>query len=455
MKSRFLMCTTAMTLFAALAIPLRLAAQEQQPMNQLPRYAVIDLGTLGGSLSEGRGINKKGWVTGTAYLPGNTAQHRVLWQMGMKMDLGTLGGPNSGGDGFGGLNDRGQDVGHAETSTPDPLGEDFCGFGTHLICLPFLWQNGTMVPLPTLGGNNGGARAINNRARVVGEAENTMLDSTCPSPELQAEPALWENGTIEQLPTFPDDPDGLATAINDHGLVVGGSGDCATGNTSSLHALLWQNGTATNLGSFGGPLYNIALGINDHGQVTGGSDLPGDTNFFAGPVSTAHAFLWQEGVMTDLGTLSGDAQSFGLGINNKGQVVGGFISRAYIWQNGVMTDLNTLVPGPPFSPLYLLAAESINDSGEITGTGLAISGEEHAFLAIPCDEGHADIEDCKNDAGVASAVDTTEAAASVGASTTTVTPGSRGAHVDGMLDRFGVPRFPGRTLPGPGTWRSR
>jgi probable HAF family extracellular repeat protein len=291
-------------------------------------------------------------------------------------------------------------VGFAETSTPDPLGEDFCFFGSHLVCLPFLWQNGLMTSLPTLGGNNGGADGVNNRGQVAGVAENTTLDVTCPSSELQAEPVIWENGKIQQLPTFPGDPDGGANAITDKGQVVGWSGDCYTGSTSSLHALLWQKGTVTNLGSLGGTLYNNAIGINDKGQVTGGSDLPGDTNFFAGPFSTVHAFLWQNGVITDLGTLPGDAQSFGLSINNKGQVVGGFISRAFLWQNGVMTDLNTLVPGPPFSPLYLLVAWDINDRGEIAGLGLASTGEQHAFLAIPCDEDHAEVEGCKDAAGL-------------------------------------------------------
>lgn len=127
MKSGTMTCAFAVALFAALAIPVGLAAQEQ-PSNQLPRYAVVDLGTLGGSSSEGRGINQQGAVTGTASLTGNTAQHRIIWQDREKADLGTFGGPNSGGYGWGGLNDRGQDVGHAETSTPDPLGEDFCFF---------------------------------------------------------------------------------------------------------------------------------------------------------------------------------------------------------------------------------------------------------------------------------------------------------------------------------------
>ena len=168
MKSRTLILVAAMTLLIVPAIPLRLAAQEQQQMKQLPRYTVIDLGTLGGAFSDGQSINNKGWVTGTAQLSGNTAQHGFLWQEGVKTDLGSLGGPNSGAGFVGGLNDRGQAVGHAETSTPDPLGEDFCFFGTHLVCLPFLWQDGVMTPLPTLGGNNGAANGVNNQGRVVG-----------------------------------------------------------------------------------------------------------------------------------------------------------------------------------------------------------------------------------------------------------------------------------------------
>ena len=44
-------------------------------------------------------------------------------------------------------------------------------------------------------------------------------------------------------------------------------------------------------------------------------DLPGDT--------TAHGFLWQNGTMTDLGTLPGDVGSAAFGINDQGQVVGG------------------------------------------------------------------------------------------------------------------------------------
>src|SRR5215469_18920794 len=108
---------------------------------------------------------------------------------------------------------------------------------------------------------------------------------------------------------------------------------------------------------------NIAFDINNQGQVVGLSGLPGDT--------TVHAFLWQKGIMTDLGTLPGDVASEGDAINSKGQVVGGSAdmdgnARAFLWQNGVMTDLNTLIPAD--SPLFLIEATgTINSRGQIAG----------------------------------------------------------------------------------------
>jgi probable HAF family extracellular repeat protein len=107
--------------------------------------------------------------------------------------------------------------------------------------------------------------------------------------------------------------------------------------------------------------------------------LAGDT--------TAHAFLWRDGVMTDLGTLSGDVFSFASGMNNMGQVVGQSCDqmgncRAFLWENGVMTDLNTLIPSG--SSLFLISGGDINDRGEIAGQAYdPNTGDLPAFLAIP------------------------------------------------------------------------
>jgi probable HAF family extracellular repeat protein len=329
-------------------------------------------------------------VSGSSSLPDGN-QHAVLWLGKLKLDIGApgLGGPNS--IAFGD-NDGLQSAGEAETSNPDPNGEDFCGFGTHLTCLPFLWQDGEMIQLPTLGGNNGAATAISNRGEVAGFAENSIPDPGCPAPQvLHFEPVVWEKGVIHELPTYGGDPDGVAQEINDNGGVVGGSGTCATFNTNFLynlvpvHALLWEKGIAIDLGNLGGKTGqaggNIAYDINNQDQAVGNSDLPGDTTF--------HAFLWTKKTgMQDLGTLSGDVASVSISINDAGSVVGAsldanFNPRAFLWENGVMTDLNTLIPA--ISPLYLLTGCSINSGGEITGLGMTSAGEIHTYLASPTD----------------------------------------------------------------------
>jgi probable HAF family extracellular repeat protein len=386
-KSRTLWITT-MTLLTTLAMPVRLAAQHQE---EQPRYSVKDLGTLGGTLSMANSVNNKGWVDGFSTLKGDLNGHAFLWRNGVMTDLKTLGGPNS--TASYPFNERGQVTGYSDTRFKDPNKEDFCSFGTNLRCLPFVWQKGVMKGLPTLGGTNGIATEINNRGQVAGYAENSTHDSTCAAPNpqvLQVEPVIWEEGEIQQLPTFPGDPDGGANGINDRGQAVGLSGTCfsLTIGPSFSHVLLWQGGKATDLGNLGGTSVNSGQDINNQGQVVGYSTLSDNT--------TVHAFLWTEDDgMQDLGTLPGDVTSFGYGINEDAKVVGTSFdasgnARAFLWQQGVITDLNTLTPVG--SPLFLLDAFVINSRGQIVGDALQTStGQVHAYLATPgCDE-----DDCE------------------------------------------------------------
>ncbi|HWO31828.1 MAG TPA: hypothetical protein VNO32_23785, partial [Candidatus Acidoferrum sp.] len=57
--------------------------------------------------------------------------------------------------------------------------------------------------------------------------------------------------------------------------------------------------------------------------------------------------------------------------------------RAFLYQDGVMTDLNTLLQ--PSSSLHLVLANDINDRGEIVGFATDASGATVAFLAVPVD----------------------------------------------------------------------
>jgi probable HAF family extracellular repeat protein len=382
--------------YAGTATPIGMAAQEEQQLNhRLPRYTVTDLGTLGGTFSVAGGINNRGWVDGYSTLAGDQSQHAFLWRNDAMTDLGTLGGPNS--VAYQPLNERGEVGGTAETLTLDPLREDFCDLGTHLVCLPYLWREGVMIPLPTLGGSNGDSKTFNNRGQVVGYTENTIQDPACNPPQvLDFEAVIWEPKQskikITGLLPLPGDTIGIAFAINDKSQVVGITGSCSFG---VVHAVLWQNGAVTDLGNLGGTTDNWAEAINNQGQAVGWSNLPGDMTY--------HTFLWTEDKgMQDLGTLPGDFASAAGGINSKGQVVGTSYDasgnpRAFLWQRGVMTDLNTLIPAG--SPLFLLDGNGVNSQGEIVGDALQIStGEVHAYLATPCNGNGNDREGCEDGA---------------------------------------------------------
>jgi probable HAF family extracellular repeat protein len=350
---------------------------------QPPHYSVTDLGPVGPA-GQPFYVTNNSLVSGAAPAAGG-AYHAVVWYRGLETDVGTLGGQNSTAYG---VNVRAQVVGWAESDETDPYGEDFCGFGTHHICLPFISQFGLMTPLPTLGGKSGTAYAINSRGQVAGVSETGSWDPACPSPQkFQFKPVLWTNGGVQALPTVAGDPDGFAYSVNENGQAVGASGVCAAFNPISLvnlqplHALLWENGVATDLGNLGGTGHGqgiVAESINNRGQVVGGSDLKGDKAF--------HAFLWTRSAgMQDLGTVPGDVASAAIAINDAGDVVGAsldqqFNPKAFLWHNGVMTDLNSLVSG--VSPVYLFTACSINSRGEIIGIGVGADGF-HSYLATP------------------------------------------------------------------------
>ncbi|MBA3913324.1 MAG: hypothetical protein H0X25_05600 [Acidobacteriales bacterium] len=382
----------AISLVSAMVIPRQLAAQPPSGSNP-SKFLVFNLGTLGGSTAGGNAINNRSWVMGVSNLADNQSAHATLWIYGRQFDLGTLGGPNSAVV-WPVHNTHGQISGIAETADIDPLSEAwscsaFFPTTTNHVCRGFIWQDGVMNALPTLGGDNGYAAGLNNRGQAVGWAENTFHDPTCNPPQmLQFEAVIYGPGKnqITQLSPYTGDPDSAATGINDADQVVGISGTCsnAVGGFSAAHALLWRNGTVTNLGSLGGVAWNTPAAINNHGQIVGFSDLPGDDD----GTPNFHAFLWTKAAgIQDLGTLPGDSLSEALGINDQGQIVGtsctaGFAScRAFLWQDGQMFDLNQLIPPGSIS---LVFANDINSLGEIAGGSFdATTGESPAFFAVP------------------------------------------------------------------------
>ncbi len=353
----------------------------------IPYYTVTDLGTFGGTSADAYGINAVGRVAGAATLPNGDQRAFLSGVGGTKYNLGTLGGPNSEASGPNASNTLAI---LAETAGKDPFGNDFCGFGTKLICLPAVW-NGTMTPLPTLGGNNGEALAINNQGQIAGFAENNTKDPSCPAPQvLDYEAVLWgPNGQAQELPPLPGDTVGFTFALNNNGVAVGASGTCA--NTPLLpmpfgpHAVVWQNGIPTALTNLGGAMVGVGAAINDYGVVVGGSDMPSELPGF--PFVQIHSTMWTPNGAVDLGTVGKDFSTLPTWINNNGQMTGASCDdkgncRAFLWQGNTMTDLNALIPAN--SPLYLVFPGAINDAGEIVGMAIQTStGDAHAFLATP------------------------------------------------------------------------
>jgi probable HAF family extracellular repeat protein len=356
------------------------------------KYEVTDLGTLGNDpTSCAMTLNDRGWVATQDY---NTKTGRPdgLTQLlngrdaivvdGVQIDLGTLGGENSFMN-WGEINDRGQIVGYSETGALDPNGEDVCGFGTNKSCLPFLWQDFHIEALPTLGGNNGQASAINNRGQIAGTAETGASAPGCPT-HLVSLPVLWEKGKPKALPTVAGDSDGEAFWINDLGQAVGQTSNCSTGAT---HAVSWRNDTLHSAAAL--PDYNngaVAWGNNDRGQIVGSVGSPDGG-------STQYAALWQNGRLTSFKPLPGDVGAIASGINNRGQMVGSTWNskfdwaHAVIWQDGVMTDLNTMFAS---STLVATMANKINERGQIAAMAIVRNGPDagnvHAILLTPVDE---------------------------------------------------------------------
>lgn len=360
-------------------------------------YNVTSLDTLGGTNSRGNSINNRGWVAGFSNLPDNQSRHATLWPNGPGsiIDLGTLGGPNSSVT-WSVKNNRGIIAGIAQTATPDPLGEFWSSAAffpgpnaVGYICLGFVWEKGQMRALPTLGGNNGFATGANDRGQVVGWAENTCHDPTCVPPQvLQFRPVVWgaRKNEIQEFPLIPGDTSGAATAINNRGQAVGISGICdqAVGRHTAKHAVLWDKGGVTDIGNLGAQWWNTPTAINQRGDIVG---FAGDPAFPDGDI--LHAFIWtKSGGIQALGALPGHIHSEAYGINQRRQVVGvscdaNFADcRAFVWKDGVMTDLNDLKQAGYSARLD--QAKDINARGEITGRSIDLTtGVRTPFLAVP------------------------------------------------------------------------
>jgi len=247
-----------------------------------------------------------------------------------------------------GLNDLAQVVGYCKD--PTIVGPE----------VPFIWDNGIMVPLITLPSfPSSTPMAINNGGQAVGYATD----------ESAYRAVLWSDNSITDLNDLLPEGSGWellqAFDINDAGQIVG------TGYLNGvMRAYRVDDGTVTDLGTLGGATSG-AGGINALGQVVGDAE---------DPYGESHAYVWEDGVMTPLGVPDCD-YSWASDINDTGQIVGSYGSylgpgttrHPFLWDAGTVKDLDT-------TGTLSVSARAINASGQAVGSGLR-SGEGTYLVA--------------------------------------------------------------------------
>ena len=297
------------------------------------QYTITHL-TLGGTWSTAQAINDLGQVVGTSQIPGDTSYHGFTYYRGTITDIGPI-NPYD-------VNNLGQVVGYYNTVMD--------GDST---VRSFIYSNGALTDLGTIPSSDPRAQSwangINDIGQAVGSANTVYFGS-----DFHA--YLYGQNVMENI-----DPDeqSEALAINNYGMVIG--------NERDGRVFLYSGGVTQRFAILGG-----ALDINDLGEFVGwGSWGDGQEG----------AFLYREGEIIPLGGLSDSGNTKPLAINESSQIVGqsniGYVERpwgdshidhAFLYDNGVMTDLNTLITA--YSGWELIYAKEINNRGQIVGYGV-------------------------------------------------------------------------------------
>ena len=191
---------------------------------------------------------------------------------------------------------------------------------TAAAALPTNWS------ITDLDGLGGEPKGISDSGFVVG----------CQSVGTTNRAFIWTNGVSRELsPELPAGSNSCAYAVNDAGMVAG---------VVDGQVVIWTDAGLSRL-----PISGVPHGINEAGVVVGAITS-------ADPVGPTHAFMWRQGVLTELHPVAARS-SAAFAINESGQIAGTVDSTAVIWEGGGMRSIGS----------GFITVGAINDFGEVVG----------------------------------------------------------------------------------------
>jgi probable HAF family extracellular repeat protein len=319
----------------------------------VPLYSVTEVGPRpGGEPVQALGIDAEGHVSG--WWRGNFARG-IFWgapphTLELEVPSGWAGlvftGVNSSGvaTGFLGLeSSNGPDLEH-----------------------PFVWKDGVLTDLGTVGGYEARPSAINEAGQVVGNSDHIH--------NVSYRGFLWDGTQRFALDPLGRRPntygDSYAFDINNGGQIVGAT---STETSNLPHPVTWINRHAAALGDPKNAWYAYGVAINDHGTIAvwGRGNAP----------DRGVPFLWRDGVYTQLPGLTPTASAGINDLNENDVAVGSSASRAVIWKDGQITDLNTQVPQDLGATLHTTIA--INNRGQLLCLSASDEDYDRAFVLTP------------------------------------------------------------------------
>jgi probable HAF family extracellular repeat protein len=246
---------------------------------------------------------------------------------------------------------------------------------------PVWWKDGLAFDLRTLV--TGGDSLDLQSCMGIDEDERIVGNARLPGALEGGRGFLFEDGIVTDLGDLGGDNHVTqARALGADGVVLGYS----FAPPSSFHAFAWKDGVMTDLhdpAQIAGTV-SEAYDSNALGVICGSANFKPDSSLFR------TAALWDHGQVVNLGSLqpgAAEEQSYAAAINDLSQVVGssqiaGGFDRAFLWQNGVLSDLNDFLP--PGLPFVLRQAWDITNDGRIVGDGyFYLTSKIMPFLLIP------------------------------------------------------------------------